>query len=94
MSSATYTEARDHLAELWDRTLSTREPIVVTRRGKDSVAILPADELSSLLETAHLLRSPRNAERLLGALARSHAGKGKKVTMAQLEAKFSPVMGK
>ncbi|MES2709655.1 MAG: type II toxin-antitoxin system Phd/YefM family antitoxin [Verrucomicrobiota bacterium] len=94
MSTATYTEARDHLAELWDRTLATREPIVVTRRGKDSVAILPADELSSLMETAHLLRSPRNAERLLGALARSHAGEGGKITLEALAAKFSPGTGK
>ena len=36
----------------------------------------PIQSFKSLLETAHLLRSPRNAERLLQALIRYQAGKG------------------
>ena len=32
-----------------------------------------AAELAALMETAHLLRSPRNAERLLAALARARS---------------------
>lgn len=88
MSTATFSEAREHLAELWDQTLSTREPILVTRDDREAVAILPADELSSLLETAHLLRSPENVDRLLGALARSHSGEGISMTLAQLQSQF------
>ena len=67
----TYTEARANLAKLWDEAVDSREPIVIRRRGKENVVMLAADELAGLLETAHLLRSPRNAERLLAALARS-----------------------
>ncbi len=67
----TYTEARANLAKLWDEAVDNREPIVIRRRGKENVVMLAADELAGLLETAHLLRSPRNAERLLAALARS-----------------------
>jgi len=48
-----------------------REVVIVRRRGARDVAILPADELSSLMETAYLLRSPKNAERLLQSLAES-----------------------
>lgn len=88
MSTATYAEAQKDLAKLWDQTLSTREPIVVMRDDGEAVAILPADELSSLLETAHLLRSPENAERLLGAIARSHSGEGVKMSMEQLRSQF------
>jgi antitoxin YefM len=89
MSTATYTEAREHLAELWDKTLSTREPIILKRRGKGSVSLIPTEELSSLMETAHLLRSPANARRLLAALQRSRSGKAKPMTLEALKAKFA-----
>ncbi len=83
--ACSYTEARDHLSDLIDETISHRSPIVINRRGKESVALLPVDELSSLLETSYLLRSPANARRLLGALDRVRAGKGKKMTLDQLQ---------
>jgi antitoxin YefM len=67
----TYTQARAHLAELCDRVVDDRETIIITRRGARNVALIAADELSSLLETAHLLSSPANAERLLAALERA-----------------------
>ena len=74
MTTATYTKAREDLAALWDRTVSTGEPITLTRRGKKSVSLIATDELSSLMETAHLLRSPENARRLLASIRRSLAG--------------------
>lgn len=72
----TYTEARANLAKLLDQAESSREPVVIRRRGKENMALVPADELAGLLETAHLLRSPRNAERLLSALARARGTDG------------------
>jgi antitoxin YefM len=68
----TYTMLRENLATFLDRVTDDREVVVVKRRrGQPDVAIIAADELSSLMETAYLLRSPKNAERLLGALAES-----------------------
>lgn len=67
----TYTEARENLASLWDRVVEDRETVIITRRGTADVALIAADELASLLETAHLLRSPKNAARLLTALNRA-----------------------
>ncbi|MBI2864324.1 MAG: type II toxin-antitoxin system prevent-host-death family antitoxin [Chloroflexi bacterium] len=67
----TYTEARENLASLWDRVVEDRETVIITRRGTADVALIAADELSSLQETAHLLRSPKNAARLLAALNRA-----------------------
>ena len=64
--------------------MSDRDPVVVRRRGKEDVAILPAAELASLLETAHLLRSPKNADRLLTALAESRRGGGEPMTIEEL----------
>lgn len=70
-STTTYTQARATLARLCDEAVATREPVIITRRGAEDVALVAADELCSLVETAHLLRSPANAERLLTALARA-----------------------
>lgn len=67
----TYTDARDRLAQLLDRVTRDREVVFVRRRGRERVALVAADELSSLMETAHLLRSPKNATRLLRALRRA-----------------------
>ncbi len=87
MANISYTEARDRLASVWDQTVSTREPVVIDRRGHESVVIVPASEWQGLLETAHLLRSPANARRLLGALHRLEAGEGQQLTLDALTEK-------
>ncbi|HMQ55060.1 MAG TPA: type II toxin-antitoxin system prevent-host-death family antitoxin [Anaerolineae bacterium] len=66
----TYTQARSNFAKLLDQVTNEREVVIVTRRSGEDVALIAADELAGLLETAHLLRSPTNARRLLTALAR------------------------
>lgn len=83
-STISYTEARANLASLWDRVLADRDPVVIQRRGKEDVALIPVSELEAILETAHLLRSPRNAERLLQALARARAGSEEPATVEAL----------
>jgi antitoxin YefM len=66
----TYTQARASLATLLDQVTNNREVVIIQRRGGENVAMIAADELSSILETAHLLRSPVNAKRLLSTLGR------------------------
>lgn len=78
-TETTYTALRDNLASYFDQVTDDCEILVVRRRGARDVAIVAADELSSLIETAHLLRSPRNAERLLRAVERSVKTNGKPV---------------
>ena len=65
----TYSKAREGLKGLMDRAVQDREVVMVRRRKGGDVALVAADELAGLLETAHLLRSPANAERLLAALS-------------------------
>jgi len=67
----TYTQARAHLARLCDAATADREVVIIRRRDAADVALIAADKLASLQETAHLLRSPRNAARLLAALNRA-----------------------
>ena len=68
---ATYSNARANFAAIWNEVEDSREPAILERRGHATMALIPADDLASLEETAHLLRSPKNAVRLLTALARS-----------------------
>jgi antitoxin YefM len=83
-----YTEARAHLAELLDRVTDDREIVVISRRGRENVAMIPASDLSSLMETAYLLRSPKNAQRLLEALHRSLANDIRPSTVEDLRREF------
>jgi antitoxin YefM len=79
-----YTSLRENLANVLDRVGLDQEVVIVRRRGSPDVALIPADELAGLMETAHLLRSPANAKRLLAALRRSERGQGKPSTVEQL----------
>lgn len=68
MTEITYTQARANFAKLLDDVTENREIVIIRRRKGEDAALIAASELSSLLETAYLLRSPANAERLLTAL--------------------------
>ncbi len=81
---ATYTETRGNFAQLWDRVVDERETLTIHRRGSEDVVLLPASELASLQETAHLLRSPKNARRLLEALMQSIQGEGEEIAPTSL----------
>ncbi len=74
MTTTSYTEARASLALLLDRAADDRETIVITRRGRPDVALIAADELAGLTETVHLLRSRKNAQRLLESLEEALKG--------------------
>lgn len=76
MTTLTYSAVREKLAEVWDEVEDSREEVILRRRGHEDLALIPARELRALKETAHLLRSPRNAARLLSALARSRKDGG------------------
>lgn len=80
----TYTQARDGLAKLLDQVTHDREIVVIHRRGEEEVAVIAASELESLMETAYLLRSPANGERLLSALGRALKGEGQPQTLDEL----------
>jgi antitoxin YefM len=73
----TYTSLRERLASVLKQVADDQEVVIVRRKGAKDVALVPAEELTGLMETAHLLRSPRNARRLLAALRRAAAGNGK-----------------
>jgi antitoxin YefM len=84
LTETTYTNLRQSLASVLDRVANDREVVIVRRKGEKTVAMVPADELMGLIETAHLLRSPKNAQRLLTALRRAVGRKGKPEPLEKL----------
>lgn len=84
----TYTQARASLASLMDEVTTNREVVIIQRRGCEDVAMISADELSGLLETVHLLRSPKNAKRLLTTLNRVKKGSGISQTIDDLRSEI------
>jgi antitoxin YefM len=80
----TYTQARNGLAKLLNQVTHNREVVVIQRRGEEKVAMIAASELESLMETAYLLRSPANAERLLSALGRALKNEGRPLSVEDL----------
>ncbi|WP_434688119.1 type II toxin-antitoxin system Phd/YefM family antitoxin [Pseudanabaena minima] len=68
---ASYAQTMPSLNVLLDRVVNDREIIYIKSQSGENVALIAADELQSLLETMHLLRSPKNAERLLNAISRA-----------------------
>ncbi len=81
-----YSQARQKLASLLDNVTQDKEVVIINRRGGEPAALIAADELASLTETVHLLRSPASAERLLAALARALKGEGEIMMVDELAA--------
>ncbi|GAC1592174.1 MAG: type II toxin-antitoxin system prevent-host-death family antitoxin [Acidimicrobiales bacterium] len=69
----TASEARKNLFPLIEQVNADRTPVEITSRRGDAV-LLSRDEYDALQETAHLLRSPRNARRLLEGLDQAASG--------------------
>lgn len=80
----TYTDAHANLSHFLDEAADNREIIIIKRDKKEDVALIAASELASLTETAYLLRSPKNAQRLLTALSRALKRTGQAQTIEEL----------
>ncbi len=66
-----YIDAQVNLGQLCDQVVTTGEAVIITRPDGKNVALVAESELSGLIETLYLLRSPANAARLKTALERS-----------------------
>ena len=80
----TYSKLRENLSSVLDRVVDDCEVVIVRRKTGKDVALIAADELSGLLETAHLLRSPKNAQRLKSAMRRAERGEGKRQSVEDI----------
>jgi len=76
MDAITYTAARQNLAKTMDRVCNDHEPLIITRNNEQSVVMISLADYKALEETAYLLRTPKNARRLLEAIVELESGKG------------------
>ena len=76
MNAMTYTEARETLAATIRRVCRDHVPVIITRKREDSVVMMAQEDNDSLTESAFLLRSPKNARRLLDSIRELERGKG------------------
>lgn len=76
MDAIPYTRLRANLAGEMDRVCEDHAPIIVTRKASNAVVMMSLEDYEALEETAYLLRSPKNALRLLQSIARLEAGLG------------------
>lgn len=83
MDAITYSTARAKLADTMDRVCDDHEPIIITRGGEQAVVMMSLDDYNALEETSYLLRSPKNAQRLLEGIAALESGKGKARSLAK-----------
>lgn len=78
MKTMSYTESRARYAEVLGSVVNDREEVVIARAGHESVVMISLADFESLRETAHLMRSPANARRLLDATERLEDGRGER----------------
>lgn len=83
MNALTYTEAREKLAATIKKVCRNHDPVIITRKRENAVVMMSLDDYESLQETAYLLRSPTNAQRLLKAIRDLKQGKGKTRKLAE-----------
>ncbi|WP_257159871.1 type II toxin-antitoxin system Phd/YefM family antitoxin [Corynebacterium cystitidis] len=76
MKTISFTESRNNYAAVMDSVIDDREPVVITRAGRDPVVMIALDDYNSLQETAYLMRSPENSKRLRESIAELDAGGG------------------
>ena len=76
MDALTYTAARQNLAKTLDKVCNDHAPVIVTRKSSNSVVIMSLEDFEALEETAYLLRSPKNARRLIESVAQLEKGQG------------------
>jgi antitoxin YefM len=74
MDSITFSDAQTNLSEIMDRVCDNHENLIITRNGEQSVVMLSLEDFQSLEETAYLLRSPKNASRLLDSINQLNSG--------------------
>ena len=83
MNTITYTSARSNLAQTMDKVCDDHAPVIITRKAAKPVVMMSLDDYVALEETAYLLRSPKNARRLLESIVQLEADKGTERELAE-----------
>jgi len=83
MNAITYSSARENLARTITEVCRNHDPVIITKKGVESVVMMSLEDYESMKETTYLLRSPKNARRLLESIQQLEEGKGKKRVLVE-----------
>lgn len=76
MNAISYSYARENLATTITEVCKNHDPVIITKKGTDAVVMMSLEDFESMQETTYLLRSPKNAKRLIESIEQLNAGKG------------------
>lgn len=76
MEAISYSDIRANFSKIMDKVANNHNPVIITKRNRPSVVMLSLDDYEALNETAYLLRSPRNAKRLIESIEQIESGGG------------------
>ena len=76
MDAITYTHARSNLAKTMDKVCDDHTMVIITRKNQHAVVMISLEDYQALEEPAYLLRSPKNARRLLESVTQLESGGG------------------
>ena len=68
MEAITYSHTRQHLAEIMNKVADDHAPVLITRQAGQPVVMMSLQDFNALEETAYLMRSPKNAKRLMESI--------------------------
>ena len=74
MDTITYSHFRNQLAKVLDRVNDDHVPVLITRQNGKPAIVMSVEDFNSYEETAYLMASPRNAQRLNEAIAEVERG--------------------
>jgi len=74
MDTITYSHFRNQLAKVMDRVNDDHVPVLITRQNGKPAIIMSVEDFKSYEETAYLMASPRNAQRLNEAISEVERG--------------------
>jgi len=77
MNAITYSQARENLAKTITNVCEDHSPVIITKKGTEAVVMISLEDYEAMEETTYLLRSPKNAKRLLESIVQLEQGKGK-----------------
>lgn len=69
MDAVTYTQIRNNFAETMNKVCQNHMPIIITRQNQTPVVMMSLEDYNAIEETLHLMKSPKNAMRLMKAMS-------------------------
>lgn len=83
MEITTYSNFRQHLKSFLDKVFLNQSPLYISRSNGEDVVVLSKSDYESLMETFHLLKSPKNASRLMEGIEEYNKGKGEERSLIE-----------